>query len=82
MIAMLSIYIPFILSLHMFHEKWNCDKPRKFPKGYYSVCEWDEHDIYKDADGEYHPYPRAKEDNYFERKARIRYWQKRQRDRR
>ena len=77
MAIMLSFYIPLVLSLHIYHEKWNCDHPRKYPKGTYFVCQWDENDIYKNKKGEYLPYRYAKADNYFERKARNKFWQRR-----
>ena len=71
-----DIYLSLILTLQVVDECWNCNNPRKYPKKKYIVCQWDDKDIFKDNKGNFHPYPEAKEDNYFERKARIKYWQK------
>jgi len=71
-----DIYLSLILTLQVVDECWNCNNPRKYPKKKYIVCQWDDKDIFKDNNGNFHPYPEAKEDNYFERKARIKYWQK------
>ena len=70
------IYLSLVFSLHTIDEIWNCENPRKYPKKNYMVCNWEEEDIFKDKAGNYHPHPKVKEDNYFERKARIRYWRK------
>jgi len=74
------MYITLMIFLHSVEEIWNCSNPRKFPKKNYIVCDWNENDIYKDNNGKYHPYPKAQEDNYFERRARIKYWQKKRQD--
>lgn len=34
--------------------------------------------MFQDTEGNFHPHIRAKEDNYYEKKAREKYWQKRQ----
>ena len=38
------------------------------------VCQWNEKDFYLAIDGSYYLYPKAKEDNYFERRARKMFW--------
>ena len=69
-----------MFTLHTIDEFWNCYNPRQSPEGDNLLCNWDEDDFYKGLDGNYYPYLSAKEDNYSERNARIRYWQKKQQD--
>ena len=38
------------------------------------VSQWNEKDFYLATDGSYYLYPKAKEDNYFERRARKMFW--------
>ena len=45
------------------------------------VCDWEEDDMFKDKNGDYHPHLKSDNDNYFERKSRIRYWKKKRQDR-
>ena len=73
---LLDLYVGMTFTFHIVEEYWNCSNPRKYPKKKYIVCQWDEEDLFEDNKGSFHPYPEAQEDNYFERKARIRYWQR------
>ena len=73
-----EIYFVMMLTLHGLDEVWNCYHPRKFPSKKYMVCQWSEEDIFKDKNGDYHPYFKSDKDNYFKRKARIIYWRRKQ----
>jgi hypothetical protein len=75
---MLSIYIPLIFTLHTTHEIYNINNPRINPKGYYILCQWEEDDFFTDKNGVSRPYLRAKADKYFKRKARVKYWLRKQ----
>ena len=68
------LYISVMLIMHIMDESWNCNHPREKPSKQYMVCQWDINDFYLAVDGNYYPYPVSKKDNYFERKARKKYW--------
>ena len=72
----LVFYIYVMMFIHTLDESWNCSNPRMIPDKQYRVCQWDEDDFYRAVNGNYYLYPIASEDNYFERKARKRFWRK------
>jgi microcystin degradation protein MlrC len=78
MITMLSIYVPLIFTLHASHELYNFNNPRIDPRGTYVLLQWETDDFYADVNNIHRPYLKAKADNYFKRKARIKYWQRKQ----
>ena len=65
-----------MISLHTIDEIWNCKNPRLKPNKDYMVCEWNENDFYKALDGNHYLYPKAQEDNIFERRTRKKVWRK------
>ena len=74
-------YLALMFTLHSIDEACNCSHPRKFPGKNYMVCDWEEDDMFKDKNGKFHPHLKSDNDNYFERKSRTRYWQKKRQDR-
>ncbi len=72
----LILYLYIMMFLHTVDERWNCNNPRAYPDKEYVVCQWNENDFYRAIDGDYYLYPRAKEDNIFERRARKRFWRR------
>ena len=73
MLAMLQIYLPITIALTIANEQWNCENPYPYRIRRYSACQWNESDMFEYKD-EWHLRPRDMYDNYFERKARKKYW--------
>ena len=74
------LYLYIMIFLHTVDETWNCNNPRVKPSKDYFVCVWDEKDFYRALDGNYYLYPKAQEDNLFERRIRKKFWRRIQKE--
>ena len=78
MLDMLTIYIPLMIMLHASDEIYNYNNPRTEPKSNYILLNWEADDFYTNKNNKKILYPKAKADNYLKRKARNKYWQRKQ----
>tara|TARA_B100000287_G_scaffold351473_1_gene340605 strand:- start:223 stop:483 length:261 start_codon:yes stop_codon:yes gene_type:complete len=81
--SVFEIYLALMLPLHTIDEIYNCNNIPNTgdPNGSHLICNWTDEDYewYVTDDGKksYRLKQQCQNDNYFERKARNKYWEQR-----
>lgn len=78
MIDIMAYYLLANLLFQPIEEIHNCNNPNLIEKTPHFLCVWEEEDFYTTTTGKKVLRPKRKKDNYFERKARQRYWLRKQ----